>query len=236
MVVDNIVIDEKEAIKYLDVHIDRLLTFQEETKHILKKMAAGIKTIYTIRRTIPDNMKKLILNALVLSHIHYSATIIQSIDQNLVLKLDRQLNWADKASFFREKFDSSRDLKLKHKILPMHYFSKLKRISYIWKIKTNQLPAFDKSRGRELKTWKINKNQRTGLEYWGYKFKSSKLENSFVRKALQDWSSLPCLLRKNENKKNFEKQIFNHIFEEFKGDPCMQLSDCFSWKHVRFKN
>ena len=36
MVVDNVVIDEKEAIKYLDVHIDRLLTFQEEAKHILK--------------------------------------------------------------------------------------------------------------------------------------------------------------------------------------------------------
>ena len=38
MVVDIVVIDEKEAIKYLGVHIDRLLTFQEESKHILKKM------------------------------------------------------------------------------------------------------------------------------------------------------------------------------------------------------
>ena len=37
MFVDNVVIDEKEAIKYLGVHIDRLLTFQEDTKHILKK-------------------------------------------------------------------------------------------------------------------------------------------------------------------------------------------------------
>ena len=122
MVVDNVVIDEKEAIKYLGVHIDRLLNFQEETKHILNKMAASIKTIYEIKRTIPDNMKKLILNAFVLSHLHYSATIIQSIKQILVLTLDRQLNWAVKASFFRKKFDSSRDLKLKHKILPMHFF------------------------------------------------------------------------------------------------------------------
>ena len=38
-VVDNVVIDEKEAIKYLGVHIDILLTFQEETKkHMLKKL------------------------------------------------------------------------------------------------------------------------------------------------------------------------------------------------------
>ena len=34
MVIENVDIDEKEANKYLD--IDRLLTFQEETKHILK--------------------------------------------------------------------------------------------------------------------------------------------------------------------------------------------------------
>ena len=85
-------------------------------------MAAGIKTIYTIRRTTPENMKKLILNALVLSHIHYSATTIQSINQNLILTLGRQFNWSVKASFFKKIFDSSRDLKQKYKMLPMPFF------------------------------------------------------------------------------------------------------------------
>ena len=48
-------------------------------------------------------------------------------------------------------------MKLKHKFLPLHYFLKLKRINYFWKIKTNQMPAFDGRRRRELKAWKINK-------------------------------------------------------------------------------
>ena len=52
-----------------------------------------------------------------------------------------------------------------------------------------------------------------GVHIAGYKFKSSKLENSCVGKALQDWNSLPCHLRKNEIKK-IKKQI-NPIFEEF---------------------
>ena len=81
-------------------------------------------------------------------------------------------------------------------------FLKLKRVDYFWTIKTNQLPAFDESRGRGLKTWKIKKIERTGLEFWGYKFKSSELENSFVRKALPDWNFLPGLLRKRKIKKN----------------------------------
>ena len=145
-------------------------------------------------------MRELILNILVLSHNHFSATIIQSVNQNHILTLDRQLNWAVKASFFRIKLNSSRDLKLKHKILPMHYFEI--KANKFWTIKINQLPAFDENRGRELKIWKINKNERTGLEFWGYKFRSSKLENSFVRKTLQGWNSLPCLLKK-ENKIKF---------------------------------
>ena len=36
MVLDNVVIDEKQAIKYLGVHTDRLLTFKKETKHTKK--------------------------------------------------------------------------------------------------------------------------------------------------------------------------------------------------------
>ena len=37
IVVDNIVIDEKEAIKVLGIQIDRIKACQEETKYMLKK-------------------------------------------------------------------------------------------------------------------------------------------------------------------------------------------------------
>ena len=120
-------------------------------------MAAGISTIYTKRRTIPDKIKKLILNALVLSHIPYSATIIQSINQNLILTLDRQLNWAVKASFFRKNFDSSKHLRLKHKILPVQYFLKLKLKKYIWKIKTTNCQLLMKVGAVNLKGGKSTK-------------------------------------------------------------------------------
>ena len=66
-------------------------------------MAAVVKTIYTMRKAIPNNMKKLNLNALVLSNTQYSATIIQSINQTFILTLDRQPNWAVKAICFRKK-------------------------------------------------------------------------------------------------------------------------------------
>ena len=45
IILDSIPIDEKPEVKYLGVHIDSNLTFQEEVKLILRKMARGIKTI-----------------------------------------------------------------------------------------------------------------------------------------------------------------------------------------------
>ena len=44
-------------VKYLGVYLDRNLTFQE-VKHILRKMACGIKTIFSIRKRFPKNKTK----------------------------------------------------------------------------------------------------------------------------------------------------------------------------------
>ena len=56
IILDSIPIDEKPEVKYLGVHIDSNLTFQEKVKHILRKMARGIKTIYAIRKSIPQKL------------------------------------------------------------------------------------------------------------------------------------------------------------------------------------
>ena len=53
IIIDSIPIDEKPEVKFLGVHLDSNLIFQEEVKEILRKMARGIKTIYAIRKSIP---------------------------------------------------------------------------------------------------------------------------------------------------------------------------------------
>ena len=142
IILDSIPIDEKPEVKYLGVHIDSNLTFQEEVKHILRKMARGIKTIYAIRRSIPQKLLILVLNALVLSHLHYSAVIIHAIEQNLIMSLEKQLNWSLRATFFRQKFESVQDIKCSRNILPVKLFLKTKRLQYFWKIKKTVTTCF----------------------------------------------------------------------------------------------
>ena len=93
IILDSIPIDEKPEVKHLGVQIDSNLTFQEEVKHILRKIARGIKIIYAIRKSIPQKLLILVLNALVISHLHYSAVIIHAIEQYLIMSLEKQLNF-----------------------------------------------------------------------------------------------------------------------------------------------
>ena len=58
-------------VKYLGIYLNCTLIFQEELKHALRKMATGIKTIKRISRPFPEQTRLLLLNALVISHLHY---------------------------------------------------------------------------------------------------------------------------------------------------------------------
>ena len=170
IILDSIPIDEKTEVKYLKVHIDSNLTFQEEVKHILRKMDRGIKKIYAIRKKIPQKLLILVLNTLVLSHLHYSAVIIHAIEQNLLMSLEKQLNWSSRATFLRQKFESVQDIKCSRNILPVKLFLKTKRLQNFWKIKKQLRPAFSPTSGRPLITWNLHESIRTKKIVLGPKF------------------------------------------------------------------
>ena len=173
IILDSIPLDEKPEVKNLGVHIDSNLTFQEEVKHILRKMARGKKTFYAIRKSNPQKLLKLVLNVLVLSHLHYSAVIIHAIEQKSIMSLEKQLNWSLRAAFFRQKFEYVQDIKCSWNILPVKPFLKTKRLKYFWK-KKQLRPAFSPTSGRPLITWNLHESIRTKKLFWDQNFSLSK--------------------------------------------------------------
>ena len=110
LIVKDEVIRSSSTVKFLGVYLDQNLTFQEEVKHILRKMACGIKTLSSIRDYFPEKVRLLLLNALVISHLHYPAILLNGLTENLNTTLEKQLNWGIKACFNRTKYDRSSDL------------------------------------------------------------------------------------------------------------------------------
>ena len=85
---------------------------------------------------------------------------MNGILQNLRLPLEKQLSWAVKACFHKKKYDSSRDLKLQYKILPVGLFLDLKAVHF-WKHQNDLLPAF---KHQEITTAKVRYSK--GQIFW----------------------------------------------------------------------
>ena len=120
IVVNGCTVLEKKVVKYLGVHIDCNLSF-DEIKNVLRKMAVGIKVIYSIKNIFPEKTRSALLNALVLSHLRYPIVLFSGLKKSLPVTQNKQLNWGLKACFNRTKFDRATDLKVKHKSLPVEY-------------------------------------------------------------------------------------------------------------------
>ena len=108
-------IGESLSVRYLGIILDNKLNFKEEIKRILSRMACSIKILKDIRNCFPIKTTRVtLLNALVLSHIQYLSLILFDIRKNLMITLEKQLNWGIKVCFKRKKYNRSTDLKIKN--------------------------------------------------------------------------------------------------------------------------
>ena len=170
-------------------------------------MATGIKTLYAIRDIFPTSTRLLLLNALVLSHLHYSSILLTGISENLITTLEKQLNWEYKACFNRTKFDHSTDLKIRHKILPVRHFLDYKCLLYLWKYKNSLIPAFN--RKLHIPTAATKTHKRTQIEYSDMIIRSNFLRNCFFKRTLPLWNTLP---RKMIEKISYETEKKSNLF------------------------
>ena len=187
--VEDHLIEPSSCVKYLGVHLDQSLTFEEEIKNILKKMACGIKTLYTVKSFLHEEFCLKLLNALVLSQIQHPAILLNGISQNLITSLEKQLSWAVKACFNRNKYDSSSDIKIKHSIFPIKLMLANRSVTYFWKYQNSLIPAFKSSLKLPNANFKYLPRSETLMNKT--KTNSDYLRNSFFNQVIPLWNKIP---------------------------------------------
>ena len=105
-------------------------------------MACGIKVLNTLSKSSPEKTKILLLNAIVISHLQYSALILIGLQKSLHTNLEKQSNWGIKTIFNRRQYDRSTDLKRRNKILPVSFLFKDHCSKYFFRLLSNDLPAY----------------------------------------------------------------------------------------------
>ena len=129
---------------------------------------------------------KTVQNAFVISHLHYPLLLIQSIDKNLLISLEKQLNWAICACYSRNIMDLTKGLKIKHSILPVEYLIKLKRTTDMWKLRNCLLPAFNPLDVTTLPNWCLRRNLRSCDIFFDSICYTQKLGRSIIKTASKD--------------------------------------------------
>ena len=196
-------------------------------------MACGIKTLYAIRESFPEKTRILIMNALVISHVHYSAILLNGVSENLLTTLEKQLSWAVKACFNRRKCDHSADLKLLHEILPIRYFLKLKSALFFWKFCHNMVPSL--TNDNRPTTAVFREHKRTDQIYLDIKRNSIFIENSFFNKVIPIWNNLPKNLRTERHSYQTIKAKMKRLFlEKFRNELNLPEYNKKCWKDFKF--
>ena len=121
-------------------------------------MAGGIKVLNTLSKSLTEKTKVLLLNAIVISHLHYSALTLIGLQKSSLTTLEKQLNWGIKSIYNRRKYDRSTDLKLRNKILLLSFLLKYHCSKYFFRLLSNDLPAY---KIEPLSTMRIKQHDRS---------------------------------------------------------------------------
>ena len=208
----------KEA-KYLGIIFDETLSFKTQTKKVLKNMAAGIKTIYTVRSFVPLKTRLLLLHALVLCHLFYPAVLLTGITNTVMDSLEKQVNWGIKACCFKRKFDSATNLKKTNKILPAQKQIEYICLTYFWKLISDTSEAF---LNLKFPNFPLKFNARRNSYSLNISAKNKKTEHiskSFTNETIFNWNKLPPEIKHEHSHKKFKKKLKLHLIDEYKSTP-----------------
>ena len=151
------------------------------------------------------------------------------------MSLEKQLNWAIRAGYSKNRVDSTKDLKIKHSILPVQYLIKLKRTTFLWKLRNCLLLAFNPLDVTTLPTWCIRQNLRSCNIFFNSICHTQKVERSIIKTASKEWNPLPKELRGLEKKTPSQKNWKKCCINSFSDNKQYTTYGSISWKSIRFK-
>ena len=185
--VGNYQVNLTETVKFLGVNIDISLTFDKEINKILQKMATAIQTIKCIRDKIPLRTRILLLNTLVLSHLHYPCMLLNGCTQDNIEKLEKQIKWGIRIIMNLSKRDSVTLLRKQHKIPSARNIIEYRSAHYLHRLCRNDAPAFTHIR---FPNSEFRYNHRTGTLLFPLTCKTDFLRKSFLFTSIRNLNTI----------------------------------------------
>lgn len=94
LLVDNIVINQQDSVKFLGVHIDNNLDWRFHVKHCQSKLSSGLYILNRVKRLLPPKIMKSLYFNMIQSYLQYGTVVWGSTKQKYLRRLQIQQNKA----------------------------------------------------------------------------------------------------------------------------------------------
>ena len=134
-------IEQKKVTKYLGVLIDDQLSWKAHIQSINVKIRKGIGILYNLKEYVTQSTLKNLYFSFIQSYLDYNIINWSSAPPSNYNCLELSTKKAVRTILSKSKYEHALPLFKQLNILPLNELIKLRRASYMWKVKNNLLPS-----------------------------------------------------------------------------------------------
>ena len=197
-------VEEKEVTKYLGVLIDNKLSWKPHIECVKTKLARGNGMISKIRYYVNDLCLLNLFYSFIQSHVNYNLINWSSTYPSYLNAIDLKIKSAVRMISFKNKYEHSRPLYLKHNILPLNELIKHKKANLLWKICHGYIK-------RPLSQYFAH-NIRNPLRFNIPNPNNDLEKNQLIYSSIKYWNSIPLSIRNTSTLNSFNEKHKKHLF------------------------
>ena len=201
-------IDCIDKTKLLGTFIDQHLKWDEHVKHLSASCYATLATLRKLKNILPFNIRKTVVQSLVLSKLFYNDCVLYPIPLGLVKRMEKVQKAA--ASFVFGRYVSMKD------VIKLNWLPVKQQLEW-HTLKITHKALHDPNWPKYLCVKRFN-HERTLRSSAGTLLELPLISNTFQDQVASSFNKLPINLRNCEDHKQFVKDTFKFLLSQAKKD------------------
>ena len=205
LTLNDTLVEEKQVTKYLGVMIDNKLNWKFHIEHVRAKLARGNGIISKVRYYVNEQCLRNLYYSFIHSHINYNLLNWTSTHPTSINIINTKVKSAVRLISFKNKYEHTNPLFIKHKILPFKETIKYKQGNFLWKISNGYI-------GSPI-TKIFIKNSYNPLRFNLPNPTCTLDKYKIVYSSIKYWNSLPIYMRRSSTVNSFNERHKKHLLD-----------------------
>jgi len=206
--INNIVIPRCKEARNLGLIFDEHFTWNSHINYLTKNCFSILKPLYRFKNQFNFNVKKLLINSLIISKFDYCDIIYMHLSENLQNKLQKLQNICIKFIFNLKKYDHINDYYNTLNWLKLNKRREYHLGCYIFKIINNKSPNYLFTLFNETS---IIHSHNTRKRFFIPSIKTNNGKKSFKYFGPYIWNNIPNEIKNETNLYSFKNKYLNYI-------------------------